>query len=130
MYSATTLGIQVKVEPAYLPDASEPEENNYLWAYTVEIVNQRDGRVQLRTRSWTITDERGHVEHVNGPGVIGEQPIINPGDSFTYTSGCPLKTPSGVMVGSYQMEDENGAAFDVEIPAFSLDLPDSRPVIN
>ena len=129
-YSAETNGILIRVRPSYLAGQSDPEAGRWVWAYQVEIENRRDGPVQLIARHWVITDARGHVEEVRGSGVVGEQPVIQPGDRYAYASGCPLTTPSGIMVGSYRMVDENGRAFDVDIPAFSLDSPFSRKVLN
>ena len=130
MYTAVTHGIQVTVLPEFLPDRSEPAQNRYVWAYTIEIANMGDREVQLVARHWTITDADGRVEEVRGLGVVGEQPVLQPGDSFRYTSGCPLATPSGIMVGSYQMQDDTGRSFDVAIPAFSLDSPTEPRVLN
>lgn len=123
MYRATTQNIQVTVEPQFLEDRSSPEQNRYFWAYTVEIANLGKEQVQLRSRYWRITDAVGHVEEVRGPGVVGEEPVLKPGDAFTYTSGCPLTTPSGIMAGWYQLALANGGEFNAEIPAFSLDSP-------
>ena len=109
--------------PFYLDDQSEPDEGHYVWAYHVEIVNNGNEQVQLLTRYWRITDALGRVQEVRGPGVVGEQPVLDPGDAFEYTSGTPLPTASGIMVGIYQMELATGEQFDVEIPAFSLDSP-------
>lgn len=130
MYEAVTHKIRVRVSPEYLPDQSEPEDGRYFWAYKVEITNLGKETVQLKTRHWRITDANGRTEEVRGPGVVGEQPTLEPGQTFTYSSGCPLRTPQGLMVGSYQMEDSVGEMFDVAIPAFSLDSPFSRPVFN
>ncbi len=123
MYEAVTRGIRVSVTPQYLEDQSSPEESQFFWAYTIEITNDSEETVQLRSRIWRITDASGQTEEVRGPGVVGETPVIEPGGSFSYTSGCPLKTPSGIMVGSYQMAGKDGVLFDVAIPAFSLDSP-------
>lgn len=123
MYEQETRQIKVTVKPFYLEDQSSPEENHFVWAYHVKIENSGDNKVQLRNRHWRITDAMGRVQEVRGPGVVGEQPVLNPGDNFEYTSGTPLQTPSGIMVGTYQMEDANGEYFDVDIPAFSLDSP-------
>ena len=123
MYEAVTHGIRVRVTPAYVEDQSTPEENYFFWMYTVEIENAGDEVVQLRSRVWHITDADGHTEEVRGPGVVGQTPKIPPGESFSYTSGCPLRTPQGIMVGSYQMVCEDGEEIDVAIPAFSLDSP-------
>jgi len=130
MYRAVTRNIQVTVEPVYLDDESDPDENRYFWAYAVEIANLGGETVQLRTRYWRITDGNGRVQEVKGAGVVGEEPVIEPDETYEYTSGCPLTTPSGIMVGSYQMETAKGERFDVEIPAFSLDVPDTSRVIN
>ena len=130
MYRAVTRNIQVSVEPVYLEDESDPEHHRYFWAYTVEITNLGAETVQLRTRHWRITDATGSVQEVFGPGVVGEEPVIEPDESYEYTSGCPLKTPGGIMAGHYQMENDDGEKFDVEIPAFSLDVPDAPRVIN
>ena len=123
MYEATTRGIRIRVTPHYLEDQSSPDESEFFWAYTIDISNESEETVQLRSRVWRITDGLGQTEEVRGPGVVGETPFIQPGASFTYTSGCPLRTPSGIMVGSYQMADAQGVLFDVAIPAFSLDSP-------
>ncbi|MCW5697085.1 MAG: Co2+/Mg2+ efflux protein ApaG [Bauldia sp.] len=130
MYRATTRSIQVTVTPSYVEDRSAPEEGRYFWAYTVEIVNLGLEVVQLRARAWHITDANGNIQEVTGPGVVGKQPVLKPGESFEYTSGCPLSTPSGIMVGTYRMQTDGGHSFDAEIPAFSLDLPNARPTLN
>jgi ApaG protein len=130
MYTAVSNQIKVTVLPKYLEDQSEPDEGRYFWSYTIEIANVGDRIVQLTHRHWQITDADGHREEVRGPGVVGEQPKLKPGDAFSYTSGCPLKTPSGIMVGTYRMVDESGAAFDVAIPAFSLDSPHVKRLLH
>jgi ApaG protein len=130
MYEAVTRGIRVRVTPQYLEEESAPDERRYLWSYTIEISNQGDEVVQLRSRHWRITDADGRTEEVRGPGVVGQTPTIQPGTSFRYTSGCPLPTPSGIMVGSYQMTTEGGELFNVSIPAFSLDSPHARRSLN
>lgn len=129
MYSEITNGIRVTVEPRYLEAESNPAEGRFFWAYTVEIANTTARPVQILTRHWIITDGNGQQQEVKGPGVVGEQPVISPGEAFTYTSGCPLPTPSGIMAGSYQAAD-GSTRFPVTIPAFSLDLPDARKVLN
>lgn len=129
-YSAETEGVVVRVRPSYLAGQSDPAEGRWVWAYQVEIVNLSGGPVQLVARRWTITDALGRVEEVRGPGVVGEQPVIEPGDSDAYASGCPLTTPSGSMVGAYFMQDAEGRMFEAAIPAFSLDVPDARRVLN
>ena len=122
-YERVTRGIRVSVSPTYLEDQSDPAEPRYVWAYTVRINNESTVPVQLRTRYWRITDSRGQTDVVAGDGVVGEQPVIRPGEGFEYTSGAPLATPSGLMVGAYGMETTEGELFDVDIPAFSLDSP-------
>ncbi len=123
MYQKTTRAIQVTVKPVYLEDQSSPIDGHYVWAYHVSIENRGSETVQLRDRHWSITDANGRVHEVRGAGVVGEQPVLRPGEAFEYTSGTPLSTPSGIMVGSYGMESERGERFDVSIPAFSLDSP-------
>ncbi len=129
-YEATTRGIRIRVEPRYMEEQSSPEDGHFVWSYAVEISNDGRETVQLKSRSWRITDGYGRTEEVRGPGVVGQTPVIEPGKSFHYTSGCPLKTPQGIMVGSYQMTDEAGQLFDVAIPAFSLDSPYTRRSMN
>ena len=130
MYTAVTHDIQVTVLPAFMPERSEPEEDRYFWSYTIEIANLGQRVMQLVARHWVITDGEGRVEEVKGLGVVGEQPVIQPGESFRYTSGCPLTTPSGIMAGTFRMTDEAGMVLDIEIPAFSLDSPAERRVLN
>ena len=130
MYEAVTHGIRIKVEPQYVEDQSSPDESYFFWAYTIEIANQSDAVVQLKTRHWRITDARGKTEEVRGPGVVGKTPVLDPGESFTYTSGCPLGTASGIMVGSYQMQLQDGSLIDVAVPAFSLDSPFAIRSVN
>ncbi len=130
MYSATTQAINVTVKPIYLDEQSSPTEGHYVWAYQVTIENTGMETVQLLNRYWRITDSMGRVQEVHGAGVVGEQPTLEPGESFEYTSGTPLTTPSGIMVGSYEMECADGRRFDVEIPAFSLDSPHQPVQLN
>lgn len=130
MYEAVTHGIRVKVEPQYLEEQSSPDESYFFWAYTIEIANESTSVVQLKTRHWQITDARGKTEEVRGPGVVGKTPVLDPGESFTYTSGCPLGTASGIMVGSYQMQLQDGSMIDVAVPAFSLDSPFAVRSVN
>jgi ApaG protein len=130
MYQAVTRGISVTVTPRYMPEESSPEQGRYFFAYTVEIINGSLDRIQLRSRYWRITDEHGHVQEVRGAGVVGEEPVLGPGESFSYTSGCPLPTPSGTMQGTYLMETAGGETFDAEIPAFSLDIPRTKRVLH
>ncbi|MBL6946845.1 MAG: Co2+/Mg2+ efflux protein ApaG [Rhodospirillales bacterium] len=130
MYEQTTREITVSVEPAFLEDHSAPEDGRFVWAYSIRIANNGGQSVQLLTRHWRITDAYGEVHEVDGDGVVGEQPIIDPGRSFEYTSGAPLATPTGFMVGSYCMETDAGEPFVVAIPAFSLDSPYQRTPIH
>ncbi len=130
MYKATTRAILVTVEPQYLPDQSEPTKSQYVWSYKVRIENQSDVAVQLRSRHWKITDGLGRLQEVKGPGVVGKTPLLRPGEMFEYTSGTPLSTPSGIMGGTYQMVDEAGVKFDIEIPTFSLDTPTTQRSLN
>jgi ApaG protein len=123
MYRTLTRSIEVKVTPRFLEERSSPANNYYFWAYSIEIVNHGTETVQLVARYWRITDALGRSQEVRGPGVVGEQPVLGPGESFQYTSGVPLPTPSGFMVGSYNMVTTAGEPFDVAIPAFSLDSP-------
>lgn len=129
-YEKITRSIRVRVEPRYMDDQSAPSEGLWFWAYTVDIANEGGEAVQLRSRHWEITDANGRMQEVDGPGVVGEQPIIAPGGSFKYTSGCPLATPSGIMVGRYAMVTDSGERFSVDIPAFSLDTPDTSRIVN
>ncbi len=129
-YEATTRGVRVRVEPAYLPQQSDPGAGLFTWSYTVEIQNLGAWTIQLLTRHWIITDAANRVEEVVGPGVVGEQPVLRPGEAFRYTSACPLKTPSGAMVGTYRMRTDEGETFDVAIPAFSLHLPEATRHVN
>ena len=127
---AITRGIAVSVELTYLEANSSPRNSQYFWAYRVTIENQGQETVQLKSRHWMITNARGELNEVKGPGVVGEQPILKPGESYQYTSGCPLNTPSGMMGGAYQMESESGERFDIEIPTFSLDSPNQGVLLN
>lgn len=129
-YDALTRNIRVRVRPLYLEDQSEPSEDHYVWAYEVEIENEGTESVQLQDRYWRITDAFGRVQEVRGDGVVGEQPVIEPGECFEYTSGAPLPTPSGIMSGTYGMVSAGGDQFDVTIPAFSLDSPHDFKSVN
>ncbi len=129
-YETETRGFLVRVRPEYLPDQSDPDERRWVWAYHIEIVNASAAPAQLVARAWTITDAQGRVETVAGPGVVGQQPTLQPGDAYSYSSGCPLPTPSGSMVGLYVMVDDQGERFEIAIPAFSLDLPQARRTLN
>lgn len=130
MYRAVTHEIEITVSPSYLEEQSDPDRHNYFWAYRVTIANQSPQAVQLVSRYWRITDARGTVKEVEGEGVVGEQPVLSPGDSFQYTSGCPLPTPSGMMGGHYRMTFADGEAVTVTIPTFSLDIPGSTRTLN
>jgi ApaG protein len=130
MYERVTRGIRVAVEPSYLDDQSDPEEGQFLWSYTVTIENNGPEPVQLVSRYWHITDAVGHIQEVRGPGVVGAQPVIDPGKAFQYTSGCPLSTASGHMVGRYQMKSASGEAFEAEIPPFILESPHERRQVH
>jgi ApaG protein len=130
MYRAVTKDISVTVFPEFLPEHSDPEAMHFVWAYTIEIANHSPMRVQLISRRWIITDARGIEQIVEGSGVVGEQPILKSGETFRYTSGCPLSTSSGLMAGTYHMVDENGVDFDIVIPTFTLDSPSKRQLLN
>ena len=131
MYAQTTNGIEVSVTPIYLEDESRPDENHFFWAYRITIANNSDSPVKLLTRYWRIVDGTGRVEEVYGEGVIGEQPLIKNGGSYQYTSGCPLATPHGIMSGHYTMRTTSNELLQVNIPAFSLDIPgNSQRTLN
>ena len=121
--ACVTNGVCVDVEARYSEEHSAPERSQWFFLYTITISNQSDQQVQLLSRHWIITDATGNQEEVRGPGVVGEQPTLEPGESFEYTSGTPLNTPSGIMVGSYEMQRATGERFLVDVPAFSLDSP-------
>ena len=129
-YERETRSIRVAVKPAYLDDQSDPEDDRYVWSYTVTIENKGAEPVQLMSRVWNITDGAGRSHEVRGPGVVGAQPVIAPGESFQYTSGCPLETASGYMVGRYRMVSASGEEFEAEIPAFLLESPYERRRIH
>jgi ApaG protein len=130
MYRARTRDIEVAVEPFYLEERSSPEDSRYVWGYRILIENHSTLTVRLVHRYWHITDENGLVDEVDGLGVVGEQPSLKPGDSYEYSSGCPLDTPSGMMFGHYDMQTDEGEVFKVDIPAFSLDSPGIVRVLN
>ncbi len=130
MYHTVTRNIEVTVTPRFMPERSSQEKSYFFWAYTIEISNRSEETVQLKTRHWRITDAFGRVQEVRGAGVVGEEPVLEPGASYEYTSGVPLPTPSGFMVGSYGMVSSGGERFDIEIPAFSLDSPVAKRTIN
>ena len=130
MYQAVTREIEVTVAPRFLAERSSPDNGYFFWAYTIEITNRGPDTVQLKTRHWKITDANGKLQEVKGAGVIGEEPVLKPGESFEYTSGVPLPTPSGFMHGTYGMVTTTGERFDIEIPAFSLDSTHAKHTIN
>ena len=130
MYSETTRAIRISVDTSYIDDQSEPDEFHYVWAYHIRIENNGDETVQLLRSHWHITDSKGRVQEVRGEGVVGEKPVLEPGETYEYTSGTPLSTPSGFMVGSYQMVNEDGKRFSVSVPAFSLDSPHEIGLLN
>ena len=130
MYRAVTRKIEVTVTPRFLSERSSPSNSHYFWAYTIDITNLGPETVQLKTRHWKITDANGRLQEVRGAGVVGEEPTLKPGQSFEYTSGVPLQTPSGFMAGVYGMVSASGENFDIEIPAFSLDSGNSKRTIN
>ncbi len=122
-YSEETRGFIVRVAVSFLPEQSQVADGKWFWAYHIRIENAGDITAQLMTRSWEITDGRGARHMVEGEGVVGEQPVIEPGGSYDYVSGCPLATPTGSMEGCYQMLGEDGSFFDINIPRFSLSAP-------
>jgi ApaG protein len=130
MYKAVTRAIEVNVEPSFMPDRSSSEKHYYFWAYRILIVNRGTETVQLKTRHWIITDGSGREQVVKGEGVVGEQPTLGPGETFEYTSGVPLQTPSGFMTGRYLMVTDRGERFEIEIPTFSLDCPSGGRTLN
>ena len=130
MYVATTNGVRVSVRPDFDFQRSEPREHRYFWRYKIEIQNVGSRTVRLTHRHWRITDGNGQLEDIRGPGVVGETPTLKPGQSFEYTSGIPLKTPSGIMAGTFLMVDEDGSGFEVTVPTFSLDSPQVRGFSN
>ena len=129
-YRSITRQIEVKAAPRFLADRSSPENGYFFWAYTITLTNLGRETVQLKTRHWRITDAFGRLQEVRGNGVIGEEPVLKPGENFEYTSGVPLPTSSGFMVGTYGMVTEAGEPFDIDIPAFSLDLPQGSRTLN
>ena len=130
MYQKETRAIEITVKPFYLEEQSEPDDSHFVFAYHIRIQNNGRDVVQLLNRHWEITDGLGRMQEVRGPGVVGEQPVLRPGEAFEYTSGCPLNTATGIMVGTYEMETLDGERFDVDIPAFSLDAPDAPVRLN
>lgn len=131
MYEQETEGVMVRVEPHFLPEQSEPEENHFMWAYTIEIENRSAETVQLVSRYWRITDENGLTQEVRGEGVVGKQPVLEPGERFRYTSAAPLGAPSGMMMGAYSMlRVGDGESFDIAVPMFALDSPHVSKRLN
>jgi ApaG protein len=130
MYRAVTRQIVVTVEPNFMPERSVVDRGEYFWSYTIVIINAGPETVQLKTRHWIITDATGRKKEVRGEGVVGEQPVLAPGERFEYTSGVPLPTASGFMTGRYQMVSESGERFEIDVPTFSLDSPDQKRVLN
>ena len=130
MYSKTTNGVTVTVKPYFLDDQSSPHENHYVWAYQVNIKNSSNNTMKLNHRNWLIIDANGKILNVSGEGVVGEFPLIKPGESFEYTSGTPLKTNNGIMQGFYLVSQENGEELKIDIPTFSLDSPYNKTKLN
>ena len=130
MYQAISNKFRVTVQPKFLEGHSNPADDKYVWAYTVTVENLGKISATLKTRHWVITDAHGRKHEVEGDGVVGETPTLAPGESFQYTSGCPLSTPSGMMMGAYGMVTEDGSSFAIDIPAFSLDSPYDRHSVN
>ena len=130
MYRAVTRQIEVTVEPRFMPERSSVDRSQYFWSYSIVITNSGPETVQLRTRHWIITDASGRKQEVRGEGVVGEQPVLAPGERFEYTSGVPLPTESGIMTGRYQMVNERGERFEIDVPTFSLDSPHGKRVLN
>lgn len=130
MYTQETNGITIHVEPRFIEEESLPTENHYVWAYHVSIENDRDDVVQLLSRHWLITDRHGLIHEVAGEGVVGEQPILRPGDSYNYVSGTPLSTPSGLMIGRYLFETDSKETLEALVPPFSLDSPYDTSMMN
>jgi ApaG protein len=130
MYKAVTRAIEVSVEPSFMPERSSFDQHYFFWAYRIVIANRGTETVQLKTRHWIITDASGKEQVVKGEGVVGEQPTLGPGETFEYTSGVPLQTPSGFMTGRYQMVTDRGERFEIDIPTFSLDSPNVTRTLN
>lgn len=130
MYSKTTKGVTVTVIPYFLDDQSSPQEGHYVWAYQVNIKNSSSNTIKLNRRNWVIIDANGKIINVQGEGVVGEFPVLHPGESFEYTSGTPLKTTNGFMQGFYLMSQNNGDQIKIDIPTFSLDSPYGKKKLN
>ena len=129
-YEAETEGVMIRVTPHFIDEESSPSEERYLWAYHVEVENRGKRTLQLLTRHWHITDREGRVQEVKGAGVVGQTPVLRPGATFEYTSGCPLNSPSGMMQGTYHFEDDQGGVLEARIPLFALDSPYDRRAPN
>ena len=129
-YETESYGVTIRVLPEFMPERSNPSDREYFWRYTVQIENGIDETIQLMSRHWVITDVRGARQEVKGEGVVGEKPVLGPGERYVYSSGCPLSEASGMMMGSFMMRREDGEEFKVTIPAFSLDSPHNRAVLN
>jgi len=130
MYSKTTCGVTVTVTPYFLEDQSSPQENHYVWAYQVNIKNTSSTTVRLNHRNWLIIDANGKIINVQGDGVVGEFPMLKPGESYEYTSGTPLKTSNGIMQGFYLMTQDGGEQIKIDIPTFSLDSPYNKKKLH
>ena len=130
MYSKTTKGVTVTVTPYFLDDRSSPQEGHYVWAYQVNIKNSSSDTIKLNSRNWVIIDANGKIINIQGEGVVGEFPVLHPGESFEYTSGTPLKTTNGFMQGFYLMSQNNGDQLKIDIPTFSLDSPYDKKKLN
>lgn len=130
MFEQKTGDVIVRVEPDFLPEQSSPQDGRFIWAYTVEIENQSDTDLQVVERFWKIADSRGQVQEIHGEGVVGEKPVLRPGETFRYTSGAPLSAPSGMMLGTYSLKAPGGEKFDVNIPPFALDSPQGSRIIH
>ena len=130
MYSKTTNGVTVTVTPYFLDDQSSPLESHFVWAYQVNIKNSSKNSIKLSHRNWFIIDANGKILNISGEGVVGEFPLIKPGESFEYTSGTPLKTNNGIMQGFYLVSQENGEELKIDIPTFSLDSPYNKTKLN
>ena len=130
MSEAVTRNVRVHVESEFAPGRSSPAENKWFFLYTIRITNESADTVQLLSRHWIITDAMGEVREIRGPGVVGKQPVLGPGETFSYTSGCPLTTPNGTMEGTYTMVTGKGKTFHADIPAFSLDSPFVKRIVH
>ena len=130
VFSEVTNGIAVKVVPTFVPDQSGTGRKEFVWTYNVVIENNSAKRVKLMRRHWCLTDAQGRTEELVGAGVVGQQPVLEPGQKYSYASHAVLRTSTGFMRGDYQMVDENGSQIKVNVPAFSLDEPHSRPILN